>query len=301
MNEIDIDAALRKLPAIRRARFWRLYAENGKRFLDFWQDGGRGILGARHAKLGLGLKATIDRGLDRPLPSRLEARLAKAALALAPGMEALRLFRNEERALAALAGLGGDSHGSHGSPGSPWGGSPSGGGSLLDSPLVFDPARIGPLAGSPIAGLIRALATHLPSSATSASSYPVAIPLLPLPRGLGPTILLFEDEAAASKVGNSDLVAPLALRAALDALTALADYEARATEALWRRIDRRVSHLFDRRGPWLFPKSGIGDWARIFDAALDRGLLLSPDPGLPSIIPGDFDDGEVARFTEIVP
>ena len=295
MRESEIDAKLRRLPPIRRARFWRLYAETGGRFLDFWQDGGRGILGARNAKLGLGLKATIDRGLDSPLPSRLEARLSKAALALAPGMRALRLYRDEGRALRALSPLvGGNGEGRAGTERDE---------GLLGSPLVFDPARIGQAKAdrATVAGLIRPFGAWLPEGAVSAASFPIALPLLPLPRGLGPTILLFADEADAEKAGPGDLLAPLALRAALDALTALVSYEAQADESHWKRIDRRVRHLFDRRGPWLFPKAGVTDWERIFDAALERGLLLSPDPALPSIIPGDFDDGEVARFADISP
>ncbi|MDA8409899.1 MAG: hypothetical protein M0001_05840 [Treponema sp.] len=336
MNDGDIDAALRKLPPIGRARFWRLYAEDGRRFLDFWQDGGRGILGARHPKLGLGLKATIDRGLDRPLPSRLDARLAKAALALAPGMGALRMYRNEESALAALATFATSASSTTGAasstpgeasstpgeasstPGATRGaaaaavaikaqvrgGALGGSGGLLNSPLVLDPARIAsPTDGSPdpVAGLIRPFGAWLPEGAKSASALPIGIPLLPLPRGLGPTILLFEDEEEAGKAGPGDLLAPLALRAALDAITALRAYEEGLGEGHWRRIDRRAGRLFDRKGPWLFPKAGIGDWSRIFEAALERGLLLSPDPGLPSIVPGDFDDGEVARFADIVP
>jgi len=298
MRETEIDARLRGLPPIRRARFWRLYAENGTRYLDFWQDGGRGILGARNAKLGLGLKEGIDRGLDRPLPSRLEARLAKAALALVPGMRAIRLFRDERRALDALSRLLGENPG--GRPGQGAFGASDG---LLDSPLVFDPARIGPSTGdaSPPAGLHRPFAAWLPEGSGSASSFPIAIPLLPLPRGLGPTIILFADEGEAVKAGPGDLLAPLALRAALDALTALVAYESKVNETHWRRIDRRIRHLFDRKGPWLFPKPGISDWNRVFDAALERGLLLSPDPLLPSIVPGDFDDGEAARFNDLVP
>lgn len=298
MRETEIDARLRALPPIRRARFWRLYAENGRRYLDFWQDGGRGILGARHAKLGLGLKESLDRGLDRPLPSRLEARLAKSALALVPGMTSIRFFRDEGRALAALSSLRDENDmGKRGR------GAIASGEGLLDSPLVFDPARIGPstVDATPLAGLHRLFAAWLPESSSSAASFPISIPLLPLPRALGPTIILFADEDLAAKAGPGDLLAPLALRAALDALTALVAYESKVDETHWRRIDKRIRRLFDRCGPWLFPKPGISDWKGIFDAALERGLLLSPDPGLPSLVPGDFDDGEVARFVDLVP
>jgi hypothetical protein len=38
------------------------------------------------------------------------------------------------------------------------------------------------------------------------------------------------------------------------------------------------------------------DYDRLFVAALGAGVLLSPDPELPSIVPGDFDDGELAAL-----
>jgi len=312
MTEADIDRALRKLPPIRRARFWRLYAEDGSRVLDLWQDGGRGILGARHAKLGRGLSALIDRGLDRPLPSRLEARLAKAALALAPGAAAVRIYRNEDRALAVLARLAGRE------VDSPAKGAKASLGGLFDSPFLFDPARrvaaervegpSDPAAAAPgdaptvhlaVARILRPFSRWL--AGAGASPPDIAMPLLPLPRGLGPAILLFDNEAKAAQAGPGDLVSPLALGAAVDSLSALSAYEKAADEAQWRRFDRHARHLFDRRGPWLHAKAGVANWERVFGAALDRGILLSPDPELPSIVPGDFDEGEVAPLAAIQP
>lgn len=293
MTELEIDGLLRRLPPIRRARGHRLYAEDGRRFLDFWQDGGRGVLGARHAKLGLGLKATLDRGLDRPLPSRQEARLAKLALALVPGARALRLYRNEDRALSALAALFPEAGaGALGGAGDSRVG-------LLDSPLVFDPAR--PASSPAPALLLRPYAARLPAAPRPSGG--VFLPLLPLPRGLGPGLLLFEDPALAEAAGPGDLLPPLELRAACDALAALGALEAGAAEAetRWRRLDRRASKLFDRRGPYLFPRPEAGDWSSIFSAALDKGLLLSPDPTRPSLAPLDFDEGEIARLAALLP
>ncbi|HUX38584.1 MAG TPA: hypothetical protein VMV44_11845 [Rectinemataceae bacterium] len=320
MNEADIDRRLRLLPPIRRARFWRLYAEDGRRYLDLFQDGGRGILGARQARMALGIKAAVDRGLDRPLPSRLEARLEKAVLALAPAAKAFRIYRNEEEALAILARIAGSDAAEAIASG------------IFDSPLILDPARKTQDGkdgrSKALARLIRPFASWLPPSPAPLPR--IALPLLPLPRGMAPAILLFEEAEEAEMAGPSRLVSPLALRAVLDALATLAAYQggaagsgadaaaasgpgpsagaavkpayhAKADEAHWRRIDRRTKGLFDRSGPWLYPRAGIEDWDRIFEEALASGILLSPDPGLPSILPGDFDDGEIAPLANIRP
>ena len=92
---------LRALPPIRRARLWRLYAENGARYLDFWMDGGRSILGAKGTGIGTAAKAAIDMGLTRPFPSVREARLEKALLAAYPPYKAVRFYGDESRARAA--------------------------------------------------------------------------------------------------------------------------------------------------------------------------------------------------------
>jgi len=284
MTRREIDARMRRLPPLRRARFWRLYAEDGRRFLDLAQDGGRGILGARSKGLGSAIKAALDRGLDRPLPSRLEARLVKAAMALWPKARAARLYLGEKDALASIAGITGSAL-------------PTGAG-LLDVDFILDPARTGYANEEPppsLAFILRPFAKWLPSP----KGGEIALPLLPLARGLGPTVVLFADPSMAEKAAPSDLIPPLLLASALDGLSALADYEAKAREEDWLRMDRRSSALFERRGPWLYPRGSGAEYDRIFDAALAKGLLISPDPDLPSIVPGDFDDGEIAPLASL--
>jgi hypothetical protein len=318
-----IDARLRRLPPIRRARFWRLYAQDGRRFLDLWQDGGRGILGARHQGLGRSIKATLDRGLDRPLPSVLEARLGKALLRLVPRAKALRLFGSEEEALEALAAFATELP----EAGSRYPETESGpragesilpdrgyrtgyatsnserasvrqGGGLLESSLLRDPARSAAHASDDAATvlLLRPFSRWLPAREGEPA---ITIPLLPLARGFAPVALLFADPATAAKVGPGRLLPPLVLAAALEALAALSAYESATTEAHWARMDRKSSHLFERSGPWLFSRTAGADWDRVFDEALAKGILLSPDPGLPSLVPGDFDDGEIAPLSSI--
>jgi hypothetical protein len=84
--------------------------------------------------------------------------------------------------------------------------------------------------------------------------------------------------------------------------------------------DRESRRLFDlpgfvRRGPYLLfePRAAVGarteaaegsggssldasgrrEYNELFEAMLERGVLLPPDPAEPAIIPGEYSDGEV--------
>jgi hypothetical protein len=290
-TEKDV-AGLSLLPPIRRARGWRLYAENGRRFLDLWQDDGRGILGAKGTGLGTVAKAAIDRGLSSPLPSVWAARLEKAVLALVPGYAAARFFADSAAAAAALA--------AH----------PASGVAGPAALAPYDPARAlgaairvsaGAASGedpaSPLPGQaflwrpFSAALGPLPEAATSVWLR------LPCPRALAPTVLLYRraEEAPAAK----EPVPPLYLAAAVKALAEYRGFAAAVGEEHWKRADRRLSRLFLRRGPYLFATCPREAYPALFAAALERGVLLSPDPDRPSLLPGDFDDGELLPLASL--
>lgn len=266
---------LRLLPPIRRARLWRLYAEDGRRFLDFWMDGGRSILGAKGTGIGTIAKASIDMGLTRPFPSIWEARLRKLILERHVDYVALRFYRDEERAIAAAAAI-----------------LPAGERLGIIRPFAeyFQEAR-GPSAEVTLSDI-----------GGEAATLGAAMLLLPSPTAFSPAVLLFKDsEAAASASG--DIVPPLALACAHRALCEFDRFKLDYSEALWKKVDRRLAPYFERRGPYLrlrtIADKGWEDaYDRLFRAALGAGILLSPYPELPSIVPGDFDDGELARLAK---
>lgn len=245
---------LRALPPIKRARLWRLYAENGSRYLDFWMDGGRSILGAKGTGIGTAAKAAIDMGLTRPFPSVRETRLEKTLLAAYPPYKAARLYAHEGRARAA--------------------------------------ARLATPGAE--ASILRPFGDFLAQSPGAAVSR-IAMPVLPCPPALAPAVLLFaEAEDAAEAKG--ELLAPALLASAQRALYEFDRFRLTYNESLWGRADRRLKAHFERRGPYLFPRCAEDAYGDFFSAALGSGALLSPRYEEPSLIPGDFDDGELARL-----
>jgi hypothetical protein len=125
----------------------------------------------------------------------------------------------------------------------------------------------------------------------------------PLPFAGGCTIAVFADPEKASVAGvpASDSVAPALLgayaRAFYDLSTALFE----RTESDWARFDKYLLPFWDRRGPYLIPKMRAARYRDFFLSSLDRGVLLSPDYGTPSIVPFIADSGEFKAFTRNSP
>jgi len=252
----------------------RLYAADGRRFLDLWLDGGRGILGDgdRHARTFAANAA--DKGLTRPYPGLYDARFAKAIRTAWPGFEAVRLFSSEERALAAAGRI------------------------LAATPTVVDtsaqPTAEPSLRPPEEAGSIALARPFAPVP----KSFELAVPRLPCPRPFSPWCLMARSEEMLSGEPG-DLVPAQSLYAAARGLagleTAVRDGYG---EALWAKFDRRLSRFFIRSGPYLLPIAGAAGHEAFFAAALEGGALVSPRYGEPSVIPPDFDDGELVRLAK---
>jgi hypothetical protein len=67
-------------------------------------------------------------------------------------------------------------------------------------------------------------------------------------------------------------------------------------EESWARFDRRLGAFFERSGPYLIARIGPDRHEEFFEAALEGGALVSPRFGAPSVVPADFDDGELVKL-----
>jgi len=265
-----MDELLALLPPIRRMRGPRLYAADGRRFLDLWMDDGRGLLGEADRASRKYAGNAADKGLLRPYPGLYDRRFEKAVLAAWPGFAAMRVYRSEERALAAAARVNEaparlieTTHPPFETPGhpAPWGAV------ALARPFAQVPDTV-----------------HL------------ALPRLPCPAPFSPACLMARDPAALDGE-RGDIVPAMLLYAASRGLDSLARAaETGYDETLWKRFDKRMTRFFHREGPWLYPLVPRERHAAFFRAALEGGALVSPRPDAPSAVPADFDDGELARL-----
>ncbi len=250
---------LRELPAIKRARGYRLYDVQGRRYLDLYQNRGASLLGHRPPAVSVAVKNVISRGLYAPLPSVYERRLAKALFAAFPGYRALRVYANSERLLHALSVLNGAD---------------------LSVEEIPDPV-FQDCAGKPIAFFRPFL--PLPSEHSPA----VLLPIVPAPFPFG--IALFKEEPG-SDMHPSDVLSPVLLSGAIQALYDLGRYGTSFGEHVWSLFDMPG---WGRRGPYLYPLCGKDAYPDLFREFLGKGILLSPFFPGPSIIPGEFSPGEL--------
>jgi hypothetical protein len=143
--------------------------------------------------------------------------------------------------------------------------------------------------------ILRPYAEHWKGAPAPGALPRLALPRLPCPAALSPAALLVRDAAdAGAAIG--DLVPPLLLACAHAALSELESFGRSYNEGLWRRVDRRLGPYFARRGPYLYARVAEPDYDSFFAAALGAGVLVSPAAELPSVVPGDFDDGELAAL-----
>lgn len=262
-----MDDLLRLVPAIRRIRSHRLYAADGRRLLDLWLDDGRGILGDRDRFARTHASNAADKGLVRPYPGLHDARLGKAIASVWPGFGTTRCFRSLEEALCTA-------------------------GTILGSPGAAEAAE--PFSVAPF--VIARPFVELPASAV------LALPRLPCPRPYSPWCLAARDGTDAARqlaLCPGDIVPAQSLFAAASGLarvgSAVRDGYA---EDLWHRFEKRLGDWFERRGPYLFARVSEADYPDFFKAALDGGALVSPRPRSPSIVPPEWDDGELARLAK---
>ena len=89
-------------PVIRRARGYFLYTADSRRFLDFYQDNGRAVLGHRPGGIQRVLKSTAGKGLFAPYPSVYEGRVERMLKKLFPEALDFRVYRSMERIRSAL-------------------------------------------------------------------------------------------------------------------------------------------------------------------------------------------------------
>ncbi|MCE1196162.1 hypothetical protein LWX53_06660 [bacterium] len=287
---MDLDSAasqklLATVPAIARARGRRLYAADGRRIVDLYADGGASVMGRREGASGRVAKESIDRGLASPLPGFWEERLRKALLAWLPGWAGVRFFASETEALFSLAGKDEAFE------------RDLAGGMGLAAALASFRARL------TVELPYRAFRTDLPGAAEAGAALGGRFALARLPAApafaVGAALAKTpEDLEALSGFGGAPAAA-LQLAASARSLADFLAFAPSFDEAKWSRMDAYLGSVFKRSGPWLYPAYPESEHARIFAACLEAGILISPDWRAPSIVPPDFDKGELAPLGSI--
>jgi hypothetical protein len=261
-----------RIPPLRRARGYRLYDCQGRRYLDLWQGGGRALLGHRSFRLTHLLKDVISRGLLADLPSPYGGRLERALAGLLPGFPQVRIAS----CLPAALGLAARYLGKE-----------------VREEEIRDPAleEAEGVSGAEVAWW----RPMLEREQASGPAPRVLLPVLPFAVAGAPVAVCFSASLPAD-FPPSEPVSPVLLAGAARCLYDLKRY--RRPE--WYRDDLlRGAAGWSQRGIYLCSHCTAERYGELFDAFLQEGVLLNPRWPGPSILPAEASAGEVAKMIQL--
>ncbi|GAB1432969.1 hypothetical protein MASR2M29_15940 [Spirochaetota bacterium] len=261
---------LKLLPAIRRTRGNRLYTKDGRRYLDLWLDDGHKLLSGKEAKTRTRTANAMDKGLELPYPGMYERRLKKELCRAWPGYPAVKIFSYTGDAILAAASILQQA---------------------AEAPYDTAFTKEGHSAGRFF------LARPFVSLSGNAE---LIMPRIPCPAMWAPACLMAKEgsqaEKALAKMDDS-LIAPLCHIAGARALASVPGLvNVPYTEKEWEAFAKPINKWFYRNGPYLLPKAKGEAYEALFIAAMEGGVLIAPRPDAPSVIPLEWDKGELAKL-----
>ena len=287
-----------RLPLIHRARGYRLYGAEGRRYIDFYQDGGRALLGHRPAGWTRIVKSTGNRGLFASYPSRFAGKARRAALSLFPWAEDAHIFPDFRTALSALSERGtgepaADAESAAGGGQAPGGDPATWGAPAIGAVPMFRSADVLTSAYEELRDpmtvpLLRPFGPGWEaengesSEAEKESADRVRsgawgrwlLPLLPIPGGIGGAVILelaggdYErgTEPGGNRMQGEGDISPLSEELMLRAMADLSRFMQETDAERWRLFDLPG---FERRGPYLLFRP----------RAHEDALIEAVDPG----------------------
>ncbi|MBT3275059.1 MAG: hypothetical protein HN368_18030 [Spirochaetales bacterium] len=265
---------LEKIPVIQRAREYKVYDSQGRRYLDFFQDNGRAIIGHRPSRVTLEMKNALSRGQLASYPSGYHYQTIKALAALASDVAEARIYSSFERAAWAAGVHAGQN---------------------LTVPDIADPAFPEPCSGG--------LCYWRPFLDMDQVDCPVLLPILPVSCPPAPAALLFR-ERPKPEVPQSDICSPVSLSAMKRGVYDLIEHTDPARKGAveimkgWGDFD--IFKYWSRKGPYLSLLIDENRFEALFNELLSRSILISPFFPGPSIIPNDYSSGDFGKLKNLL-
>lgn len=256
------------MPVVVRARGYYLYDRGGKRYIDFFQNHGRAILGHRPEGVQRALKSTISRGLVAEYPSIYQGRLEKILAQLLPDFPYVRIYPQPGSLGEFLR-------------------------RTFGTDTVFDPA-VGTSPDGCKASYWR------PFLGDGGADTVLLFPILPFPGSFIPEIVCVSDESLARKLPPAQPSSPLLLDLLIKSVSALLRLYQSEEAVVARATDNPLKGLFgEPRGPYLLTGLSEEPYRELYHEALAAGVVLPPGPEIPMIFPVDYHDGDIAEFRRI--
>ncbi|MGO9309307.1 MAG: hypothetical protein ACLQDL_09835 [Spirochaetia bacterium] len=258
---------LRGIPVIRRARGFRLYDTQGRRYLDLFRDGA--LMGHRGEGSLTAMKSALSQGLAAGLPSIWEKRLLSTLTRLFSRYPVVRLYASPDRALEAASRF----LGVHPAPRDPALGEGSAGDSLAAFWRPFLPFPDG------VRVLLPLLPIHVCGAPAPACFAGDAPPAVPLSDAIPAFILAGAIRGCAALLRCDEGACPLSNPAVEKALDAAPG---------WARV-----------GPYIRAVFPADTYAKVHAEFLREGVLLHPWYPGPSVLPGECSPGETRLLADL--
>jgi hypothetical protein len=263
---------LRLIPAVLRARDFRLYTRAG-RLVDLWQNNGAAILGHTPPSLLREIKNTASRGLYAPFPHFLETRYHKALSCLFPD-RTFRLYSVPPPELEKLT---------------------ANGSAALWRPFT-DPKKPLGVTDSP-----RILIPVVPGIQAWRAGLPLGLCVLAVKENAD----IPQGDLSPGDLSPGDILPPVLLAAAVRGIYDLISAARTRANPVYPRITKALKNsgvFWQRKGIYLTPRQEPPqtEWAALFRRFMENGFLLPPLGSQPLILPGVLSPGEEAKLASLL-
>jgi len=266
------------LPRLKSARGYRLYGADGRRYIDFYQNGGYAMTGHRPAEVLQALKSSAARGLWAEYPSGWQYRAEQMLKQLLPFADKVFLYPNEETVLKDVSAY-------YQAPVK-----------IRETPAGFweDEEKNGKTAGEDEAVPITrwrpfGLDPAGEESLAAGEMGELFIPLVPFPGRFLPVPVCGVKGCGFSpsiEQENSPVLCTLMVKSIAQTRKLIDE----CNPDRWRAFDLTG---VKRSGPYLRFDGGEEQYAELYRKMLEEGVLLPPDRNIPAIIPPEYTSGEI--------
>lgn len=253
------------MPIVVRARSFYLYDRYGLRYIDFFQNHGRAILGHRPELLQRSLKSTANQGLISEYPSVFEGRLEKLLARLFPDYADFRLYADAQVVRQVIL--------------------------KVSSDPIYDPACSPPTDHHPVS-------FWRPYLEVGGADSELLLPILPFPGSFIPQVVCIKEQSLADEMPPSDPVSPLLLDLLIKTVATLIR-SLESEEAVAKRKINPLAGLFETRGPYGMTHLSSSRYREFSQEALRLKVVLPPSVESPFITPGEYSKGDIALFLKL--
>ncbi len=255
-------------PVIKRVRGYRFYSQDGIRYLDFYQENGKSILGSRPAGFSNALKKEIEKGNYYSVSSGYEKKIIRAlkelsgtdsfnaAVFCTAGEAAEFISAKEDREVRVCP----------------------------DFPETSSYDRKGMICQwYPFCGITLKdfLADHR-----------YVMPLLPFPGSFSPVVLLSSD----ADLAGGTPVSPLLLAGLNIIIYRLIQHIEKEPYKDWKEFIEKIDKIWDVKTPYLLPRYTKDNQPFVYKTFLANQILIQPVFSGLSALPAEISDGERAIF-----